>query len=107
MSIKPEVRGKVATLMDKKSATNSSAAGVGIRDLRDNLSQHLKKVKDGGEVTVTEHGKPIARLVPFDGMSKFDRMVAAGRITPALRPKMPLPPALPYEGGVSDLIDEQ
>ena len=56
---------------------------------------------------MTEHGKPIAKLVPFGGMSKFDQMVAAGRITPAKRPKMPLPPALPREGGVSDLIEEQ
>lgn len=93
--------------MGKKSATNADADGVGIRDLRDNLSRHLKTVKDGGEITVTEHGKPIAKLVPFEGMSKFDQMVAAGRITPAKRPKMPLPPALPVEGGVSDLIEEQ
>ena len=92
--------------MGKKSATNDGS-DVGIRDLRDNLSRHLKTVKDGGEITVTEHGKPIAKLVPFGGMSKFDQMVAAGRITPASRPKMPLPPALPSEGGVSDLIEEQ
>jgi len=93
--------------MGKKSATNAGVGDVGIRDLRDNLSRHLKTVKDGGEITVTDHGKPIAKLVPFGGMSKFDQMVAAGRITPASRPKMPLPPALPSEGGVSDLIEEQ
>jgi len=97
----------VTTSMKQKSATSGGAPGVGVRDLRDNLSRHLKTVRAGGEITVTGHGKPIARLVPCEGMSKFEKLVAEGRITPAERPKMPLPPALPGEGGASDPIDEQ
>jgi prevent-host-death family protein len=97
----------VVTIMEPKSATSTNPGEVGIRELRDNLSRHLKTVKEGGELTVTDHGKPVARLVPWDGMSKFDRLVAEGRITPAKRPKMSLPPPLPGEGGVSDLIKEQ
>lgn len=93
--------------MSKKSATNENQSGVGIRDLRDNLSRHLKTVKAGGEITVTDHGRPVARLVPFDGITKFDRLVAEGRITPAKQPKRPLPPPLRIEGGLSDLIKEQ
>lgn len=94
-------------IMSKKSTTNKDPSEVGIRDLRDNLSRHLDAVKDGREITVTDHGKPVARLVPFDGMTKFDRLVAAGRITPAKLPKQPLPPPLKNEGGLSDLIKEQ
>ena len=97
----------MATLMKSKSTTSENPGEVGVRDLRDNLSRHLKAVKAGGELTVTDHGKPVARLVPWDGMSKFDRLVAEGRITPARQPKQPLPPPLKIEGGLSHLIKEQ
>jgi len=93
--------------MKPKSATFGYPGEVGVRELRDNLSRHLKTVKEGSELTVTDHGKPVARLVPWDGMSKFDRLVAEGRITPAQRPKQPLPPPLGIEGGLSHLIKEQ
>ena len=36
---------------------------VGIRDLRDHLSRWLERVKKGDEVVVTDHGKPVGRLV--------------------------------------------
>jgi prevent-host-death family protein len=80
---------------------------VGIRDLRDNLSKHLKTVRDGGEVVVTDHGKPVAKLVPYSDPSWYRRMVAEGRITPAKRPKGPAPEPLPAEGTGSDLVIEQ
>ena len=38
---------------------------IGIRELRDGLSRHLAEVREGGEIIVTDHGKPIARIVPF------------------------------------------
>lgn len=93
--------------MDKKSATNDDPNAVGIRDLRDNLSRHLEKVRLGVEVTVTDHGKPVARLVPYDGRTKFERMIAEGKITPAKEPKGKLPPPLKIEGGLSHLLWEE
>ena len=56
----------MAIVMKKKSATIQDPSGVGIRELRDNLSRHLEAVKEGGELTVTEHGKPVARIVPYE-----------------------------------------
>lgn len=41
-------------------------ARVGIRVLRDQLSQYLKRVKAGEQVIVTERGKAIALLVPAE-----------------------------------------
>lgn len=38
---------------------------VGVRELRDGLSRYLTAVRGGAEVTVTDHGKPVARLVPY------------------------------------------
>jgi prevent-host-death family protein len=37
---------------------------VGVRELRQNLSRYLMKVKDGSSFRVTERGREVARLVP-------------------------------------------
>lgn len=37
---------------------------VGVRELRQNLSRHLARVKDGASLEVTEHGRVVARLSP-------------------------------------------
>jgi prevent-host-death family protein len=37
---------------------------VGVRELRQNLSRYLDRVKAGENLTVTERGRVIARLVP-------------------------------------------
>ncbi|HET7768271.1 MAG TPA: type II toxin-antitoxin system prevent-host-death family antitoxin [Chloroflexota bacterium] len=39
---------------------------VGVRELKAKLSEHLDRVKAGATFTVTERGKPIARLVPIE-----------------------------------------
>jgi prevent-host-death family protein len=41
------------------------AESVGVRELRQNASKVLKRVKAGESIDVTEHGRPIARLVPI------------------------------------------
>jgi len=37
---------------------------VGIRDLKARLSRHLKRVRAGARLVVTERGRPIAAIVP-------------------------------------------
>jgi|tagenome__1003787_1003787.scaffolds.fasta_scaffold18905549_1 prevent-host-death family protein len=37
---------------------------VGVRELRQNLSRYLDRVRAGESLTVTEHGRVVARLVP-------------------------------------------
>lgn len=37
---------------------------VGVRDLKTRLSAYLRLVKRGESITVTEHGRPVGRLVP-------------------------------------------
>ncbi len=41
-----------------------AAKTVGVRELRQNLSRYLERVKDGETLTVTERGQEVARLVP-------------------------------------------
>ena len=38
---------------------------VGVADLKAKLSEHLRTVKRGEEVTVYDRNEPIARIVPF------------------------------------------
>ena len=62
---------------------------VGIRELRDNFRSYLQRVKEGEEVTVTERGKVVARLVPAE-RSRREELIARGLITPATRPWTPV-----------------
>ena len=39
---------------------------VGIRVLKERLSAYLARVRSGEVVTVTDHGVPVARLVPLE-----------------------------------------
>jgi prevent-host-death family protein len=43
---------------------STAATTVGVRELRQNLSRYLERVKDGETLTVTERGHEVARLVP-------------------------------------------
>ena len=56
---------------------------IGVRELRQNASVYLGRVKDGESIEVTERGVPIAILSPAPSLSLFDRLVAEGAITPA------------------------
>ena len=59
---------------------------VGVRELRDHLSRYLERVKAGEELTVTEHGRPIAHVVAPRPRDRWDELVAQGLIRPALEP---------------------
>jgi prevent-host-death family protein len=54
---------------------------VGVRELRQDLSRYLKRVRSGERLTVTEHGRPVAVLAPWAGKGDLlDRLVAEGRL---------------------------
>jgi prevent-host-death family protein len=57
---------------------------IGIRELRQNASRYLERVKAGEVVEVTERGKLIALLVsPTPVVASRDRLIATGRLIPA------------------------
>lgn len=57
---------------------------VGIRALKQNASEVVARVAAGEELTVTDRGRPVARLVPLP-RSPLATMVAAGTARPARR----------------------
>ena len=68
---------------------------VGVRELRQNLSVHLARVKRGVTLTVTEHGQVVALLRPAPPVGDaIERLIAEGRATPARRLLSELPKAL-------------
>lgn len=44
---------------------------VGVADLKNNLSRHLRDVKAGEMIEVTDHDAPVARLVPVEPKSRL------------------------------------
>jgi prevent-host-death family protein len=68
---------------------------VGVRQLRQNLSVYLRRVKEGEALEVTEHGRVVAILAPAPaGTTGLERMLAEGRIRPAVGSIADLPPPL-------------
>lgn len=55
---------------------------IGVRELRQQASRYLVRVRGGETFEVTDRGRPIARLVPIVADTWAD-MVASGRITRA------------------------
>jgi prevent-host-death family protein len=80
---------------------------VGIRELRDGLSRYLAAVRSGRTVTITDHGRPVARIVPVDQPSALERLVAEGRVQPATSRDRALPEPMRIDGTASDLLPEQ
>ena len=81
---------------------------VGIRELRSHLSRYVEQVKGGEEIVVTEHGRPVARLVPLNGERKIDRLIREGVVTPARSRSGWRPERLiPVKGSVSEIVIEQ
>lgn len=84
-------------------------ANVGVRELRQNLSVYLDRVKEGETLVVTEHGHPVAHLVPNPPvpMSIVDRLIAEGKITPARTNHRTLPPPPKIPGRpLSEILQE-
>ncbi len=61
---------------------------IGVRELKQSLSETLRAVGRGEQVRVTRHGRPLADLVPAGIAVVDDRLrelVASGRVVPPAR----------------------
>jgi prevent-host-death family protein len=52
---------------------------VGVAELKNNLSRHLREVRHGEEIEITDHDKPVARLIPIENRARLE-------LRPAERP---------------------
>ncbi|MHB8240794.1 MAG: type II toxin-antitoxin system Phd/YefM family antitoxin [Solirubrobacteraceae bacterium] len=98
------------------AATRPTGAttAVGIRELRQNLSRYLERVKEGETLTVTERGHEVARLVPsgpdidpdyLELAERYGATIPAGDLLDAIRSLPPLDE--PEPAGTTDaFLDE-
>lgn len=84
---------------------------IGIRELRQNASEYIRRAEQGETLEVTDRGRPVARLSPLPQVeSVLDRLIAEGKATPAKRDLRDLPPPRPLKPGqrpLSEILDEQ
>jgi len=74
---------------------------IGAFEAKNRLSELLRAVENGEEVTITKHGRPVAKLIPFTAHDQA-RVAAAIAELRGLRQKVRL-----GDGEtVRDLIDE-
>jgi prevent-host-death family protein len=83
---------------------------VGIREAKANLSKLLRMVEKGKEVVLTDHGRPVGKLVPIDKgalplSSRIKEMEETGILEP-LAGKGPqrLPPPIPVDKGMAQML---
>ncbi len=84
-------------------------ARIGVRELRQNLSVYLRRIKAGETLEVTERGQTVARLTPppAEALSPLQRLIAEGRATAPTGSHKDLPPP-PYLPGrpLSEILQE-
>jgi prevent-host-death family protein len=72
---------------------------IGIREAKIQLSKLLKNVQKGGEVIITDRGRPVGKIVPISEESllleeRIQNLEDQGWIGPKKKIK-PLPPPIP------------
>jgi prevent-host-death family protein len=55
-------------------------ATVGIRELKDKASSIIDRVEEGQAITVTKHGRPVARIVSTDTSPHLSALIADGTV---------------------------
>jgi prevent-host-death family protein len=82
---------------------------VGVRELRQNLSVYLDRVKKGEALTVTEHGAAVAILRPMPtAPTVMARLMAEGRATAPTRSvrNLPRPLTVTLEKPLAEILDD-
>ena len=87
-----------------------SETTVGIRELKNRLSEYLRRVRAGETVIITERGKPVGQIMPIqaDLTSRLKKMVEAGVVEWNERPIPPYQPKAVNRSSqlLSDLVAE-
>lgn len=68
---------------------------VGIRELKDKASAIIDRVEEGEAITVTKHGRPVARIVSAATPPHLAALMAESTVRPSEGPRyMPKPTKL-------------
>lgn len=83
-------------------------ATVGIRELKDRASSIIDRVEEGEAITVTKHGRPVARIVSAEMPPHLAALIADGTVRPSEGPRyLPKPTKLRGAGqSAADYVAE-
>jgi prevent-host-death family protein len=84
---------------------------AGVRELRQNLSKYLARVREGQRFEVTERGNPVALLVPLDDeedpLTRLERRgLRLKRSTGRFEDLLPIPKPHRGQRPLSEILDE-
>jgi prevent-host-death family protein len=79
-------------------------ATVGIRELKDKASSIIDRVEEGEAITVTKHGRPVARIVSTATSPHLTALVTDGSVQPSKGPRY-LPKPTKLRGGGKSAVD--
>jgi prevent-host-death family protein len=86
---------------------------IGIREAKVNLSKLLRMVERGKEIVLTDHGRPVGKLVPIDKgalplSSRIKEMEETGILEPVTgKGSRRLPPPISVEKGMTQMLLEE
>lgn len=79
---------------------------VKIAKLKTELSNYLKKVRNGAEVIVTDRDTPIAKIIPYKSLSE-KLLVLPSLKSPKEISKLKIPPALEKTDSLKVLLEDR
>jgi len=83
---------------------------VGIRDAKMHLSKYVKMVQKGNEIILTDHGRPVGRIVPITTIDlsieeRIKRLEDQGLLEPSSgRKNYTIPSPLPVPPGIAQKL---
>lgn len=95
---------------DHKLEHTMASLSMGIREAKTNLSRLLRMVEKGSEIVLTDRGRPVGKIVPFEreGLSLTSRMRAmeeAGTVEPTSGKSLrSLPSPIPIQEGMAQKL---
>jgi prevent-host-death family protein len=73
---------------------------IGVRELRQQASRYLREVEGGDVIEITDHGRPVARLVQIPRSTRVDALLVTGQLSPSAGDPLELGAPLEPKPGV-------
>ncbi len=84
---------------------------VGVRELKERLSEYLRRVETGETIVITDHGRPVGRIVPAEQPleARLEAMKVSGALAWSGQRLEPTEPVAQVQGehGVAELLIEE
>jgi prevent-host-death family protein len=77
----------------------STMKQIGIRELRQYASVWIRRVEQGESFQVTDHGRPVALLIPAPTGNSLEALQTSGRLSVPQGDLLELDPPLPARDG--------